>query len=63
MAKIFVEGENNIMESLSCWRQNDLQSAFIKLLLCARQVDILHNYLKPQKNSSVRGKYFLPFYT
>lgn len=63
MAKIFVEGESNIMESLSFQRQNDLQSAFIKHLLCAKQLDTLHNYLNPQNNSTVNRKYFLLFYT
>lgn len=60
-AKIFVEGESNIMESLSFRREKDLQSAFIKPLLCARQADILHNYLSPQKNSSMSIECFLPF--
>lgn len=48
------------MESLFR-REEDLQLAFIKPLLCARQVGILHMYPNPQKNSSVIRKYVPPF--
>lgn len=61
MAKIVVERESNIMKSLSFRRETDLQSPFIKSLLCARQADILRNCLNPPKNSSVSRECFLPF--
>lgn len=61
MAKIFVEGESNIMKSLSFQREKDLRSAFIRPLLCVRQADILHNYLSPPKDSPMSIQCFLPF--
>lgn len=39
MAKVFAEGESNIVESF--WREKDPRSAFIKPLLYTRQADIL----------------------
>lgn len=58
MAKIFVKGESTIMESLFR-RQSDPQSAFIKLLLCARRVDILHN-ISVLRRTALSRKLFPP---
>lgn len=57
MAKIFVKGESTIMESLFR-RQSDPQSAFIKLLLCARRVDILH--ISVLRRTALSRKLFPP---